>query len=550
MASPRRCHLVVLGCELSHRHTAPHLGPCLIVDDLRRDGHQVRALHCHASPAVVDELAGRLAGRVPDLVAVDSIWPVAALRRLREALPGVPFVVGGLNALASFTAAGVELCIVGPAREAMRALAARLPAGPSPGERPPAWPVLDPGALAEVPNLFFRLPDGQVDHSGREVPWDALREMRPFTPFLDWEYVGPERHPGAGLRELSLVPEFGCYHRLSPDRGDLGTRSFAFREARHPGFGGRFTGRAEAVARRQLGDNRGGCTFCVFRWQSFTTPARPDAVELLVEQARHYRALGVADFSLQSEDPFRLLPAALEGLQAAGASPRWLILRCTAAALLRGEAALREALRRSQAGQGPRLRVQQVGFESFVERDLELFNKGISASDNRAAARLLTRLEAEHPGHFDGRHGHGLILFHPWTRLEDLAENLEAIDRDAPFLAPRATLEARLTLYSELSPVALLAARDGLLEPSPAEFGLGYRYADERVAQLRAVVGALTDELARRPGLAAVGGRPQRLERARARLLRLVLARLLEGGALDDRFLDEVRREAGRLLAG
>ena len=115
-------------------------------------------------------------------------------------------------------------------------------------------------------------------------------------------------------------------------------------------------------------------------------------------------------------------------------------------------------------GSGHRLNVALVGIESFSRVELARMNKGTTPADNLAAIVTLLRLEHDHPETFCFREhgGLSLILFTPWTVLEDLAFNLQLLRVCALDGICGKVYGSRLRLEPQLAMTAL-ARRDGAL---------------------------------------------------------------------------------------
>lgn len=510
----------VLQCELSHLHNPPHLGPSLLVTELEDAGHTVDRWLVHVTR--LESMAEEVHERGCELVAIDSIFPVDVVRRFLARLGPVPVVVGGLNALAVFEQTPCAFAIVGPARRALAELVRALEHG-----RACTRAEEQRSALDGVPNLFYRWPappafafaarvsdspgsprsglardrlflsDGdapgdfgaagaipfgrEIDVSSTERAWDLEEELFPFRPPLEWEYRGPSgRHPHADRHGVSLIPEWGCpyqsRHRLSDGCHDDA------RVLRPAGY----TDRAWARVVRLYLDDVEACSFCIFRFQSFTSPRVEQSVEYLLTQTRYYWEAGLRSFALQSENPFRVLRPFWQALRAEGRAPEELRLRTMVSILKSHESEISNLLHEI-ASEGTRIEVTQVGFESFVDRSLRLFHKGVSNWDNRRAARFLQSLDRQAGGRIRTIHGHGLILFDPWTTLEELEENLDAIEQDAPFLKGAVALDSKLYLYSRYAPIAREVRSAGLLEETSFEFGLDYRYAHEETTLFREI---------------------------------------------------------------
>lgn len=445
----------------------------LFAADLRGRGHEVRCVLVH--PSALDEVELEA-----DVVLLDSIFPFGLVARLRQRT-SAPLLVGGHNALQHVLRGPARTALVGSVRRSV----------------PAAVEALLGGAREQVPGLWWR-EDGRVDCSPpapRRRPED---EVLPFLPHHDWEYLGPPRAPGSNLRVPSIVAEMGCVWNRSTQEEPF----YAGVRPRLPDVP--MTERARAALQEQFVGREGGCTFCTFR---YTPPARHRAergLSVLMTQARAWIERGARGLSLQTENPFPWLEPLLGALEDEGLAGRIqeLHARTIPWLLLRNVEPLRAALRTSRR-LGVHLVLGQIGFEAFDERSLAAYHKGISAPENRRAARLLAELEEEHAPAFSGTRGHGLIPLHPWTRPEDLLENLAALRQDAPWLLPSLRPNRRLELYNEWTPLFWKAQDEGLIERAPGRFGWDWRYADERTGEIVAVWGALLSDVAvPRPELA------------------------------------------------
>jgi len=477
-------NVVLLQCELEHRHQAPHLAGALFASDLRSAGHSVRCALVH--PSALDEAVVRFGDA--DLLLLDSIFPFALIRRLAQSTDA-RIVVGGHNALQHVLRGPAELALVGAARQTLPRLVRGLEDGTP---------------LAELPGLWFRAPDGTLD-CGPSVPRTTPAEqVRPFTPDLHWEYLGPPRAPGSNLRVPSVVAELGCVW----NRSALGGGSFYDGvEARRPDIDA--TPRATARLDDEFVGREGGCTFCTFRYLRGRDQTQP-TIELVLDQARVLVDAGARGLSLQTEHPLPWLGELLDALASAGLAGALdeLHVRTIPWLLLRHEAELRHAISRARA-HGIQLVLAQVGFEAFDPTTLAVYNKGLSVQENRSAARLLSELhDAETPA-FLGTGGHGLVPLHPWSTPEAVRANVAACRADAPWLLPSLTPFARIELYNEWTPLFWKASDAGLVRPDPDGFGWSWEYADPRMGELTAASASI---LARR-------GRPHEVMDAVASLL-------------------------------
>lgn len=124
--------------------------------------------------------------------------------------------------------------------------------------------------------------------------------------------------------------------------------------------------------------------------------------------------------------------------------------------------------RLGQAGHS--LTIYNMGVENFSPIENERLNKGLDLHTIDAATELARRWEQQFPEtfRFASRGGWGLILFTPWTTLDDLEINLEAMRRP-DIDAEGFSLTSKLQILPQAA-IAALAANDGLLVDSFDDF--------------------------------------------------------------------------------
>ncbi len=474
----RRLRIGFFQYELSHPNNAPHVGMCLLLADLRRAGHEVDAALVHAQ--AVDLLIDAIRDRAYDFVAFDAIFTVPVLDRVKAACPDVPILVGGNNALALMLLSRADFAIVGPARSAML----RFVEG-----------VASETLPAGVPNLFVRLPDGRVDHSGVHADWAVHGELADYAPDLDWGYLGPSRAPGSNTRFASVVPEWGCAFQNDSLTGP------AFDALERGGVSDVVSSLPLTDAARRAvqpyASNTRGCSFCAFRYQPYTIDRVTTTISRVIDQMTFLSTrYGVTEFSIQSENPFRFLEPLITALSESTLRVDKLLIRTFPAILARNADVVRQALSHA-LDRGIRVRLQQLGFENFSQPELDRLGKGISVEENVAAARLLTELSDALGDGVELFGGHGFILFTPWTRPSDIVQNVRTVANDAPFLADSLTPASRLCFYDPFNPIFRLAEREGLVVRVPHDYTLDFRYADPDTRRMLKLAAALEGHLVR-----------------------------------------------------
>ncbi len=479
--------------EMSHPNQAPHIGMCLMVPDLKRQGHAVDAYL--VARTHVEVWIEHVAAAGYGLVALDSIFPAGAVNRLKARVPEVPVVVGGVNAPGLFLASAADFCVAGAGRRALTLLVDALAAGTT---------------LDQVPNLFWRRRD-RVERSAVDLGWTLAGELEPYAPEVEWGYLGGERPAGANTHQLSVVAELGCVYQEDAAKNPI---FLDLAGAPRTGWAGvEMSERAERALSAYISNNR-GCSFCVFRFQDFTHTPTAETVEQVIRQMDALAArYGARQFSVQSENPLRFLGALLDRLESRPYPVEALSIRTLPLILLQRGDALGRALTQARR-MGITIVLQQLGFESFDDEHLARFNKGITAAQNRQVARQLATWAAEFPETLDALSGHGLILFDPWTSVGSLARNAAAIAADAPFLEPALSVHSRLVFYDPFNPIFRLADQAGLVVKSEQGFGWDFRFADAATADFVGMVHGLNAHLAKRlggsvPRLSSRGTLPQ-----------------------------------------
>jgi pyruvate-formate lyase-activating enzyme len=209
---------------------------------------------------------------------------------------------------------------------------------------------------------------------------------------------------------------------------------------------------------------RKGCAFCTMggdydkRSDEETVASVLGQVAYLTEHLPKPHA-----FVLTDQHPLRYLPRLLESAARRGVREVTWLLETRADWLVEHRDALQESIGIAERT-GTRLELYLVGFESFSDDDLELFNKGTTRDGLVAAARLVRELARAHPRTFgfSRERGHSLILFHPWTSPRRLLESGDTLRVHGLSDFFHDITRNRLRLYPRL-PIAALARAQGLV---------------------------------------------------------------------------------------
>lgn len=361
-------------------------------------------------------------------------------------------------------------------------------------------------------DAVVRRPAGPPSHivCSHEPSPSLVRFLRGITPAIAWIADGGAAAGGKGIEgAVPVSADFGslaAFLGLSPSVLEGLGRSTMF-EAAVPDFGWE-AGNAAAseapslpflVAGRECSWGRrlshnpwydgvdlagcaraDGCTFCArppadAPWTSSPPAVMARQIERLA--ATHPRPTGRLVVRTLGE-PFLLHVEQFAGVvRAQPLPPCDFLLDGRADNLLARRAHLERALE-SLRGTGHRLHVCLVGIENFVQDELDRMNKGTTGLQNLELARMLLDLEISCPETFAFREhgGLSLLLFTPWTRLQDVATNLALLRQSRLDHMAGKALTSRLRLYPGL-PICRLALRDGLVTD---------RYEDPRLDTARA----------------------------------------------------------------
>ncbi len=313
---------------------------------------------------------------------------------------------------------------------------------------------------------------------GPEQPYPQEAEaLRAFLPLTDARVIGtPANLDGSPLpRRRTLEVSSGC--------------PFAEKAAANPQFAG--VDMPQGIADQ-------GCSFCFMGGDYRNLPVA-QAVRVQVDQLRYWQdhGAGLQEAVLRDQSALRYLPQLVQACQQEGLEPLGLLVPGRGDAILRWGKELRRAAQLCE-GTGWWFTIHLIGFESFSQRQLELYNKGATVDDYAKALEQMRGLHREFPHGFQP-YAYGassFILFNPWTELEDLDQTAQFCEDHAVGALARGLTLSRLRLYPNL-PLYWKAKRDGLLDgQADASRGAafagysreaGWRYRDGRVALVEAL---------------------------------------------------------------
>lgn len=411
---------------------------------------------------VEQRLAERLAPYNP--IVFERVWSPELIARLRRSLPGKVFIgLRGEHVLLDSSPADV-FCDQEPARIAaplvqwLRGQADLPPAGillrasaPDiegvarvPGNDTTGIPTLDPGLRRDDERMEPRLRSESTVPTGDEPVWrqpDAAaavpEKSHRYAPNLRPVVINPESLPR--VRTFSIMGNSGCPFQLDARDNPL-----------------------YAGTKIPAGQGR-GCAFCT-TGNHYDGRPNPVTAAFVLEQIRHVRqqAPELELLVLKDQNPFGYLTEVIEGCASEGLSGFSLLLETRAEWFLRNAARFDRALLIADRI-GVRIAPFLVGIESFSQPELDRFNKGTTAAANIEFLETLWRWKEKYGEALDLNHAaFGFILLSPWTTLDDLKTNLEAIRHTRLDRLRGSLLLSRARLYPDTA-LYYLAERDGLL---------------------------------------------------------------------------------------
>ena len=164
------------------------MGMCLFVDDLQKKG-----IHCDTyivKSDYINYIIPVIEKGNYSLICLDSIFTIDIINNLHKQFPFIPILVGGINAISLLAHTDVQYAVFGPGRTAINAFVDQY---------------FGSKDFYEVPNLFFKH-GNQIMYSGKTQHWNLEMELFPYQPFLDWQYIGPDRNPEASFTEVRGGP--------------------------------------------------------------------------------------------------------------------------------------------------------------------------------------------------------------------------------------------------------------------------------------------------------------------------------------------------------
>lgn len=332
------------------------------------------------------------------------------------------------------------------------------------------------GDFAQVPNLRW-LEDGEIRVATvKEMPLPPTPiARRPYVPVTDVRVLGTPRDLDGRTPPLrkSIDINSGC--------------PFSAPIAKNPLLQTVVPDEATEVT-------RAGCSFCFMGGDYRALPVA-ETVQLTVEHIAilQQKLPELQEIVLRDQSSLRYLPHLIAGMRAKNLHGLGILLPGRGDAILRYGKELREAAELC-AGTDLWFAIHLIGFESFSQPQLDLYNKGVTVEEYAEALAQMRELHRLFPQAFrlDRGGASSFILFNPWTTLADLQANADFCHEHAVLELATGLHLTRLRLYPNL-PLYWKAQQDGLLDAGPALQDRGaaftgytaeanWHFADARVA--------------------------------------------------------------------
>jgi hypothetical protein len=449
-----------------------------IAGQLREIGVGAELLHVHyprgADPEpCTSQLLDWLAAGNFGLTVVDQLWDLSLLPRIRQATGGW---IAGTDAFADYGGERVEFRLrhFADHRRPLRELVLAL---------------RDGNDLRTVPNLAMDLPGFALLHTHEEARPATPEALEPFCPVADATVIGQPRNADGSLPRVrkSLEASTGC--------------PFAAPVAHNPSFAGLVFPDDVTVK---------GCSFC-FMGGDYRALNAADSVRVQLDQIAYWQTHlpRLDEVVLRDQSALRYLPALIQGAVERDLRPVGFLVPGRGDAILRFARELQAAADVAQQSQRFWFTLHLIGFESFSQPQLDLYNKGVTVAEYAQAVADLRALGRRFPQGFrlDRAGASSFILFNPWTTLADLHATVDFCAAHALHELAKGLTLTRMRLYPNL-PLYWKAKRDGLLVEAATgghAFGAAFtgysaealwRYQDERVAAVEAMQQRLCSEVA------------------------------------------------------
>jgi hypothetical protein len=324
---------------------------------------------------------------------------------IRKAVPNSKIIIGGVNALTDLHS-DWDYLVQGAGRKAIFQLVRFLS-----GE-------VD---ISSVPNLFYKK-DELIYHTEKLEKIDINRELSDFQP--DYESIKFGSLRNKLFLIAPIIGSFGCLHN-KPIKDNPYFNNIEINESFK-----NLHESAQKVLNSYLSRVGRGCSFCnICVDRDYTIFPKEEIVNKLVAQIRYtisnynsIRAIFLVD-----EYPFNYLYDLIKEIVNQKISIDSFSFESRSDWLYRNKDIIEKTVRFLEKNH-IKLSVGFIGIENFSQMELDIFNKEVSADINILILNELYKIKNKYPKTFYYNIEH-IILFNPWTRLEDIEINLKILSK-------------------------------------------------------------------------------------------------------------------------
>lgn len=446
----------------------PNLAYGLFKHDLKKRGHECDILRVSYNVAYLPKESYKLYKHILsegyDLIGLNSSSALTWGKLIKNVVKDCKIIVGGENSIMHMNElynGKIDFICPGAGRETMRKIADALE---------------NKIELDEVPNLIYKK-NGMIVHSKIFKGFDLKTETEDFWPDYDALYFGLEPDT---ITKVSIIAEFGCPYRRSVEQNPF------FKDVKFF-FDFDLSKCDEAVKKiieTHIEDMKKGCSFCEISSDRGYTPFnKREKIESLMQQIKNMESIYGKDiiFELLSEAPFTFLEELIEELEKEGVRAKIAL-----------SSRIDHLLYNKQRMENIAKKLNKVilvfglfGLENFSDKELMIYNKGITAKQNIEGMEYINTLLKRYPkniicnGHFS------LIPYNPWTTIEDLKKNLAVFEKEEFQKFISESPLTRTLFIPKDNALYFKALKDGVLDNS-LDFsgGIAWHFIDKRVEEV------------------------------------------------------------------
>ncbi|MFH0875067.1 MAG: hypothetical protein V1859_03955 [archaeon] len=436
--------------EKINRNWCPNLVYALVKSDLRREKYDCDILRLDKNELFGDSAIQKifcdlLTKEQYSLIGIQSSVSVYVVEIIRKVLPRAKIVIGGSNSISYLDKESYDFLIHGPARESILKL---------------VYFMNNKTSLNQIPNLFYKK-DNLIFHSGLVKEFDIKSELKDFSP--DFTRINFGLMKSLKITTANVVSSLGCPYNSSICRNPI-YKNIIINANNLKNL----DNSAKKIVSTYYNKIGKGCSFCnICADRNFNSLPNYELIPFIVEQIKYLtlRYPNLERIQINDENSFRFIDLLMQELLFSKIKPLELLLAGRADYFLINYNKIGKALEYIK-GTKFIINIACIGFENFSQKELNIYNKGISVNQNISALKQLSALEENYPSNFSYKkdRDHGFIFINPWTTLDDLRINLSYIEKYnlVQLMNPNYPILYQLAIYP-YTPIYYLAKHEGLL---------------------------------------------------------------------------------------